>query len=460
MTSGFGARHSRPACWFVTSALVVAASVPAVALGATRTLSVGNAKITERSGSSVTARFPVRLSSPAARKVTVRYTTVNGTAKAPADYAARSGTLAFLRGQRTKYVSVPVVGDLLDEANETFALKISNPTRARIRDGKGVATIVDNDPLPALSVSDASVQEPDDSESATMTFTVALSATSGRVVKVNYTTSNGTATAPGDYTAISGTLSFPAGTSSRSILVPVLSDGADEVDETLTLTLSIPVNATLADASATGSIVAVGFGTIVGACGVVAPQLDEPTPSLFGNKVFDFGDDPYDDPEDQPLLTTGAQTIITSPSAGGSSLLSEVFAFETLARCEGASLVKTESQIVYDQAGATTDFLVAIAGSKVGVRVVRAFAFPLGNPYTSDAATTLLNSNLDDINESSQNVAAEDAWVKQILVVMAYDQQHADTIAAAWFGLDDPTKADTVVYVIITDGNDTNIYAN
>ena len=41
---------------------------------------------------------------------------------------------------------------------------------------------------------------------------------------------------------------------------------------------------------------------------------------------------------------------------------------------------------------------------------------------------------------------------------MAYDQQHADTIATAWAGLDAATKADTIVYVVVTDGADAFMY--
>jgi hypothetical protein len=201
-----------------------------------------------------------------------------------------------------------------------------------------------------------------------------------------------------------------------------------------------------------------GFATMTGTCGVVAPQLADPDPSLFGSRNLDFGADPYDDPGDRPLLTAGGQTIAATPGAGGGSSLSEVFAFEALARCEGASLLKTGTEIVYDQPGKTTDLLVRIAGVKVGVAVARAVGFPPGSPYTSQSATTLLDAKLDAVNESSQHVAAQDAWVKQVLVVMAYDQQHADTIAAAWSALGSAIKADTVVYVVVTDGSDANLY--
>ena len=67
-------------------------------------------------------------------------------------------------------------------------------------------------------------------------------------------TSDGTATAGSDYTATSGTLSFAAGETEKTVSVPVLDDAHDEGSETLTLTLSNPSGAYLADGSATGTI--------------------------------------------------------------------------------------------------------------------------------------------------------------------------------------------------------------
>jgi hypothetical protein len=68
------------------------------------------------------------------------------------------------------------------------------------------------------------------------------------------TTSNGTASAPGDYTALSTTVTIPAGDTTKTVDVGVKGDTLDEPDETFQLTLSAPVNATLGDGSATGTI--------------------------------------------------------------------------------------------------------------------------------------------------------------------------------------------------------------
>ena len=104
---------------------------------------------------------------------------------------------------------------------------------------------------PAISVTDAAVQE---AEGAVLVFTVTLSRASSRIITVSYATQDGTAQAGSDYTAASATLTFNAGDRSQTVQVTVLTDQEDESDETLTLTLSNPSQATLDDATATGTI--------------------------------------------------------------------------------------------------------------------------------------------------------------------------------------------------------------
>ena len=104
---------------------------------------------------------------------------------------------------------------------------------------------------PAISVSDATVQE---AEGAILVFSITLSHASSRTVTVDYATSDGTAQAGSDYTAASATLTFNAGETSQTVQVTVLTDSEDEGQETLTLTLSNPSQATLDDGTATGTI--------------------------------------------------------------------------------------------------------------------------------------------------------------------------------------------------------------
>jgi hypothetical protein len=202
-----------------------------------------------------------------------------------------------------------------------------------------------------------------------------------------------------------------------------------------------------------------GHGRVLGSCYRVAPELSRPSPSYFEVRL-DFGADQFDDPAERPRLTSGAQTMLATPNAGGSSGLSEAFAFEVLALCEGASLLKTETQVAYTPpTSKKTDILVRIAGQNVGVSVTRAVSFPPDAGYSlTPQRIAFLEGKLDDIIVSSMNVQQADRWVKQVLVVMAQGDEHAATLRAAWDVIDATSKADTVLYVVVTDGLDAPIY--
>ena len=204
-----------------------------------------------------------------------------------------------------------------------------------------------------------------------------------------------------------------------------------------------------------------GFGLIAGPCGMVAGELETPTPSLFVNRL-DFADDRFDDPGDIDLLTAGAQRILDEGTLGGSSGLSEAFAYEVLERCEGASLLKSESLISYMEGttGAFTDILVELEGLKIGVSVTRAVGFPRDDPYTIEDGASIIERKLSDVLESTARVADGDRWVKQILLVMAYADMHAESLQTAWDAIDASVRADTIVYVVITDGMDGPIYGD
>ena len=108
--------------------------------------------------------------------------------------------------------------------------------------------------VPAVSVAAATLTE-GDSGTAAMEFSVTMSASSATTVSVDYATADGTATAPSDYEAASGTLDFPAGTTSQTISVTINGDGDVEASETFTVSLSNPDNASIAQGSATGTII-------------------------------------------------------------------------------------------------------------------------------------------------------------------------------------------------------------
>jgi hypothetical protein len=202
-----------------------------------------------------------------------------------------------------------------------------------------------------------------------------------------------------------------------------------------------------------------GFGAITGMCGILAEaELTGTTPLWFDGDI-DFAE-PYDDPEDRDQLTPGGVEIILDGNAGGSSLYSEVFAYEILQRCELATLLKTETEILYDVEGKKADLLVEIDGHKIGVSVTRAVTFPFGSPYTLEAATTLIDRKLDDILLARDAANVADRWEKSMLATLAYDLQHAEVFMDAWNGLDAETRADSIVIVFVTSGDDLFIYTD
>jgi hypothetical protein len=153
-------------------------------------------------------------------------------------------------------VTVPVLGDGLPEANETFNLALSKATGAVASDPTGTATIGNDDGTAFLSVADISVYEGSSSTSSALaTFTVIRSENTSGTSTVKYTTGNGTATAGSDFAAESGTITFDPWEASKVVNIVVTGDTTFEPNETFKLTLSTAVGATIADTSATATIV-------------------------------------------------------------------------------------------------------------------------------------------------------------------------------------------------------------
>ncbi len=160
------------------------------------------------------------------------------------------------RGHSYHYprIRLPIVADGVDEPDSTITVQILEDPRYRVAcPSTSTIKITDDDDPPSVEVDDVAVTE-GDSGTVNATFTVSLSVESGWTVTVDWATSGGTATAGSDYTAGSGTLTFAAGTTERTFDVAVTGDTADESDETYTVTLSNASNASIPDATGTGTI--------------------------------------------------------------------------------------------------------------------------------------------------------------------------------------------------------------
>ena len=209
------------------------------------TVSVADVTVTEGDAGTTTATFTVTRSGAAwgmSKPSSVGFSVGQGSATLGQDVVGASGTVNFAADQVSKQFTVSVVGDAVDEADETFTVTLFAHDNVTIDDGQATGTIADDDPTPTLSVGDVTV-----AEGGFATVTVTLSEASGRVVTAGYGTAAATTTAGSDFHHAAGTLTFGIGTTTKTVAVSTIADSADEPDETLTFELSSPSGATLAD---------------------------------------------------------------------------------------------------------------------------------------------------------------------------------------------------------------------
>jgi len=211
-------------------------------------LTISDAEIIEGNGGTKLMQFAVDLLVDTQETVRVSYTTANGTAIAGQDYQAVAGVLTFTGGNRRLLIDVPILGDLLNEADETFTVQLSNPVNGSLVRATATGTIRNDDPQPSVSVSNADAFEGFDA-----VFQVQLSTASGQAVTINYSTASGTATAGVDFQSVSGSITIPAGSTTGEIRVPTIFDTNDEGPETFTLQFNV-VNATASATTATGTV--------------------------------------------------------------------------------------------------------------------------------------------------------------------------------------------------------------
>lgn len=184
-----------------------------------------------------TAVITVELSKAAANPVSVQYASSNGTASAGSDYTAISQTVTIPAGQTSYLVTVTVADDSWYEGAETAVFTLTNPTGATLGTPASLTlTINDDETAPTVSFigNSTSVAE----NGGSLDVEVQLSATTQHTVTVNIASSNDTATAGSDYTAISQTLTFAPGATSQMVTVAISDDVAEEGNEAFQLTLS------------------------------------------------------------------------------------------------------------------------------------------------------------------------------------------------------------------------------
>jgi hypothetical protein len=167
----------------------------------------------------------------------VHWSTVDGTAHAGTDYVASSGNVRFPVGEESATISVPVIGNTIQDGNRTFTVVLSTPVGAPLGQAVGTGTIIDDD-VPQVSLA---VREGKASENTRTPGVLRISRTGAtdKALVVNYTLS-GTARKGIDYVALPSSATIPAGKSYVDVIVrPVV----DSIIKSTSLTLNLAANA-------------------------------------------------------------------------------------------------------------------------------------------------------------------------------------------------------------------------
>jgi hypothetical protein len=172
------------------------------------------------------------------KTLTAAYATADGTAKAPGDYTATSGTVTFdTAGVNSTTIGVPIAADALYETDETFRLALTGGNTATV-------TITDDDLAnkPAYTVTAAATGT--EGQAGTTDFTVTLGSAAAADITLNVsvidvTTSHGLASAGGDDYSAPSTVTIRADQTTATVPVTITDDSAYEGTETATVRVSL-----------------------------------------------------------------------------------------------------------------------------------------------------------------------------------------------------------------------------
>jgi len=253
------ANESDNARGIVQAAPSVAAYRPTVVPGAGPSVSVSDVSVTEGNSGQTIARFTLSLSAPTATGVTLSLATANGSAVG-ADYIGATANVVIPAGQTSATYDVRVRGDTISERDEVFALNILSANGAWVADGQGVATILNDDPLPTIDVADIQVNE-GDAGTTQAVFTATLSQAATTAVTFDVKTDE---FAPGPISATQGLdfedtrltgIRIEPGQTSVQFSIPIYGDTLVEDDERVLVMVSNVTAAAIGDIFARAIIV-------------------------------------------------------------------------------------------------------------------------------------------------------------------------------------------------------------
>ena len=226
-------------------------------LASTPSITIESVVVNEATGF---AEAVLKLNRPSANQISVTMSNTTENTSQFTDYGYQNaGVVIFAPGETLKTVRWVVVDDSAEEGAESFSVHLTTPVNAVIGNPYGFVTIAANDAastgLPSASIGNVAVDERD----GMARFVVTLDRQSTELLSFGWNTASsgpGSATADADYTALSGTITFWPGETTRTILVPVIDDTTNEADESFTVVLTAPIGGGIAQGVGTARIVA------------------------------------------------------------------------------------------------------------------------------------------------------------------------------------------------------------
>ena len=228
------------------------ATVPVQVLESTPpTLSIADKTVNEGHASAVPAMVVLTANGTVCAALSVNFATADGTAVAPGDYTATSGTATIAVGQSSTTIAVPVIGEQLPENDETFLVNLDTPVNATIADGQSVVTIRDDEPsvvqfaaVTALDVLETDARLPGQIVTLKVVRLTGLSTLA--IVSIS---TSGTASFSDYNFPDEPFVTFNPGQTEAELRVRILGDLVVEGTETVTLSINEWVNASIGSPS-------------------------------------------------------------------------------------------------------------------------------------------------------------------------------------------------------------------
>ncbi|MGH7953438.1 MAG: Calx-beta domain-containing protein, partial [Limisphaerales bacterium] len=290
--------------------------------------------------------------------VQVNYSTTNGTALAGVNYRTISGTLSFSAGEMLKAISLPLIYDPQVTGNLDFTMKLSNPTAGTVLVGPSNAVVVVQDADAGLSFTNSTMNVFKNDNNAVITVVCSNPAVEPVVVDTNviplsvhYSTSDGTAMAGVDYTAVNGTLIFTNGIGTNTFNVPIINNSLVQGDKNFVVQLSNPT----------------APGQLVAPSNQVVTIIDDNSGLNFSSPVY-------------TVLKTGVAATITVQRSDNTNIVSAVhFTTSDGTAIAGVDYIPTNGLIVFTNGEISKTFTVTVIANTT-VEPDKTVLLQLSNP--------------------------------------------------------------------------------